>query len=168
MFTKLPTLLYLTLRRHGFDHRHHSGVLLDGVGDAKFLKAHRETLQGRAKVCKAGQSATNVYAYGFCLARRGIVATFDLGAKNLQAFDNDHWLQDRRNVIVLRLQDKAYIENAPAQPRESNSHPLPAITTASSSTTPPLSAGASSSVSLPPIASPARQPPLKRRMGVNF
>ena len=31
----------------GFDHRVHSGVLLDGAGDAFFLRTHREVLQGR-------------------------------------------------------------------------------------------------------------------------
>ena len=46
-----------------FDLRRHAGVLLDGVGDALILKRNRESLQGRAKVSKGGQSATNMYAY---------------------------------------------------------------------------------------------------------
>ena len=88
---------------NGFDHRVHSGVLLDGVGDAFFLRQHREVLQGRAKKCTEGQSATNVYAYPFTLARRAVIATFDLSAKNLQAFAHHHWLSDQRNVVVLEL-----------------------------------------------------------------
>ena len=125
----------------GFDHRVHAGVLLDGVGDTKFLKAHREVLQGRPKVCKGGQSATNVYAFSYCLARRGVVATFDLSAKNLHAFSADHWLSERRNVIVLRLTEKAYIEP--------NASTLPPIGTAASSRVVP--------------SSPVLQPPAKRR-----
>ena len=94
----------------GFDHRAHSGVLLDGVGDAMFLRAHREVLQGRPKKCTGGQSATNVYAYSYTLARRGVVATFDLSAANLQAFREHHWLSDNRNVIELRLETPAFVE----------------------------------------------------------
>ena len=93
-----------------FDLREHSGVLLDGVGDALILKLNRESLQGRAKLCKGGQSATNMYAYKYTLARRAIVATFDLSAKNLDQFDQDHWLSCSLNVIVLKLTEKAYVE----------------------------------------------------------
>ena len=50
-----------------FHHRIHSGVILDGVGDAGFLKRHRETVQGRPKVVKGAKSATNVCAYSFFL-----------------------------------------------------------------------------------------------------
>ena len=46
-----------------FDVRHHSGVLLDGVGDATFLLKHRELLQGRDKEVKGAKSATVRYAY---------------------------------------------------------------------------------------------------------
>ena len=115
---------------NGFDHRVHSGVLLDGVGDAFFLRQHREVLQGRAKKCTEGQSATNVYAYPFTLARRAVIATFDLSAKNLQAFAHHHWLSDQRNVVVLELVAPAY-QTPPAtagsqgrpEPRGSPSHP---------------------------------------------
>ena len=95
-----------------FDLRQHSGVLLDGVGDALILKSNRESLQGRAKLSKGGQSATNMYAYKYTLARRAIVATFDLSAKNLFQFEQDHWLSCDLNVIVLRLQEKAYVDPA--------------------------------------------------------
>ena len=43
-----------------FDRRRHAGVILDGVGDAFFLKQHSETLQGRPKVVKGAKSATIV------------------------------------------------------------------------------------------------------------
>lgn len=97
-----------------FDMRQHAGVLLDGVGDALILKKNRESLQGRAKVCKGGQSATNMYAYKYTLARRAIVATFDLSAKNLEQFVTDHWLSCELNIIVLRLQEKAFLETTTA------------------------------------------------------
>eukprot|EP00973_Karenia_brevis_P041226 5703597-Karenia_brevis.AAC.1 len=41
-----------------FDVRKHSGVVLDGIGDARALKPHRETLQGRPKETKGARSAT--------------------------------------------------------------------------------------------------------------
>ena len=98
-----------------FDLRIHGGVLLDGIGDALTLKQNREALQGRPKVCKGAKSATNVYAYEYTFCRRGIVATFDLSAHNLDAFDTDHWLSNELNVIVLKLTEKAY-DDAPVLP----------------------------------------------------
>ena len=59
------------------DIRSHSGVLLDGVGDALILKKNREALQGRAKIAKAAQSATMMYSYKYTLAKRAAIATFD-------------------------------------------------------------------------------------------
>lgn len=88
-----------------FDVRFHGGVLLDGVGDALILKANREALQGRAKVSKGAQSATMMYSYKYTLARRAVVATFDLSAANLDALTSDHWLQNPLNVVQLRLSD---------------------------------------------------------------
>lgn len=93
-----------------FDHQIHSGVLLDGVGDTQTLQENREILQGRPKLAKGGQSATNIYSYPFCLANRAVVATFDLSAKNLEAFTTNHWLSESRNVIQLRLTEKAWVE----------------------------------------------------------
>ena len=95
-----------------FDVQSHSGVLLDGVGDAQILKVNRESLQGRAKVSKGGQSATNMYAYKYTLARRAVVATFDLSAVNLDQFVEDHWLSCDLNVICLHLTEKAFVEPA--------------------------------------------------------
>ena len=87
-----------------FDVRHHGGVLLDGVGgDALILKKNREALQGRAKQTKGAQSATMIYSYKYTLARRAVVATFDLTAKNLAALKVDHWLQNPLNVLQLHL-----------------------------------------------------------------
>ena len=91
-----------------FDLAKHAGVLFDGVADALFLKEHREVLQGRAKVCKGGQSATNVYAYPYTLCRRAVVVTFDLSATNLALLKTDHWLSDERNVVQLWLKEPAW------------------------------------------------------------
>ena len=99
-----------------FDVREHGGILLDGVGDALFLHRHREILQGRDKEAKEGKSATMIYAYPFTLCRRGVVATFDLSAKNLELFRTHHWLRDARNVIQLRLTGPAWHDPAAAPP----------------------------------------------------
>ena len=82
-----------------YDLTAHAGVLLDGVGNARFLKKNREVLQGRPKVCKGGKSGTMIYAYPFTLRRRAVVATFDLSAANLRMLRTDHWLSDARNVL---------------------------------------------------------------------
>ena len=74
------------------------------------LKKSKESLQGRAKVSKGGQSATNMYAYKYTLARGAIVATFDLSAANLDQFEKDHWLSCNLNVICLRFAEKAFEE----------------------------------------------------------
>ena len=81
-----------------FDRSIHAGVVLDGVGDALFLKRHREALQGRPKLVKSGKSATNVYAYAYTFCVRAVVATFDISAANLDKLRTDHWLAERQNV----------------------------------------------------------------------
>ena len=93
----------------------HAGVLLDGIGDVRFLKRNREVLQGRPKVCRGGKSGTMMYAYPFSLCRRAVVATFDLSAANLQMLRTDHWLSDSRNVVQLHLSEPAW-ETGDAQP----------------------------------------------------
>ena len=108
-----------------FEWDRHAGVLFDGVGDAFILKLNREALQGRAKLCKGGQSATNVYSYTYTLVNRGIVAIFDLSASNLTAFERDHWLSNRKNVIRLNLNEPAFVP-APSTPRGAGSAPAPA------------------------------------------
>ena len=103
-----------------FDRVRHAGVLLDGVGDAMTLKRNRDSLHGRAKVSKGGQSATNVYAYKYTFCRRAVVATLDLSAVNLDQFEKDHWLSSELNVIVLRLTEPAFGARAePSSPRPS-------------------------------------------------
>ena len=72
------------------------------------LKQHREALQGRAKKCRGGKSATMVYSYAFTLCRRAVVATLDLSAQSIHMLSTDHWLSDPRNVIVLRLTEPAW------------------------------------------------------------
>ena len=110
----LPGFLEVTvegsdaLNLEEFDHRKHAGVLLDGVGDALFLKQHREVLQGRPKVCRGGKSATMIYAYPFSLCKRAVIATFDLSAANLALLKTDHWLADDKNVMQLRLTSAAW------------------------------------------------------------
>ena len=44
-----------------------------------------------------------MYSYKYTLAKRAVIATFDLSAANLQAMLTDHWLSDAQNVIQLRL-----------------------------------------------------------------
>ena len=91
----------------------HAGVLLDGVADTKFLKKHREVLQGRPKICKGGKSGTMIYSYAFSLCRRAVVATFDLSAANLKLLATDHWLSDSRNVLQLHLEEAAWETGSP-------------------------------------------------------
>ena len=123
-----------------------------------FLKAHREVLQGRAKKCKGGQSATNLYAFSYCLARRGVVATFDLSAKNLDAFRKDHWMSDVRNIIVLNLTEKAYVE-----PPEVH---LPVIAAAASARTEHSSPVVRPPAKRRPVGSPAGLPPVPAMPGL--
>ena len=92
-----------------FDVDTHAGVLLDGVGDALFLKRNREVLQGRPKICKGGKSGAMMYAYPYTLCRRAVVATFDLSAANLQLLHTDHWLSDPRNVLQLHLEGPVWV-----------------------------------------------------------
>ena len=63
------------------------------------MKRHRESLQGRAKKCRGGKSATMMYSYVFTLCRRAVVVTLDLSAQNLHMFTKDHWLSDPLNVF---------------------------------------------------------------------
>ena len=88
-----------------FDLRKHGGILLDGVGDAMILKQNREALQGRPKTAKGAQSKTMCHSYKYTLARRAVVASFDLSASNLHAFQSDHWLKNPLNVIQLHLSE---------------------------------------------------------------
>ena len=94
----------------------HAGVNLDGVDDVKMLKRQRESLQGRAKKCRGGKSATMMYAYAFTLCRRAVVVTLDLSARNLHMFTTDHWLSDPQNVLVLRLTAPAWVTASPETP----------------------------------------------------
>ncbi|OLP89005.1 hypothetical protein AK812_SmicGene29587 [Symbiodinium microadriaticum] len=103
-----------------FDRRVHAGVLLDGVGDAMFLKRNREALQGRPKIVKGARSATNVFSYSYSFCGRAVVATFDLSAQNLEELQTDHWLCNRQNVQLLNLQEPAYIEPASLSAAESD------------------------------------------------
>ena len=56
------------------------------------------------------------YAYPYTLCCHAVVATFDLAAENLHMFRAHHWLKDRSNVIVLRLEDKAWQTNEDTAP----------------------------------------------------
>ena len=91
-----------------FDVETNAGVLLDGVGDALMLHAHRESLQGRVKEDFGGKSSTMMYAYPFTLCHRAVVVTMDLSASNLECFNTHHWLSDERNVMVLHLEAQAW------------------------------------------------------------
>ena len=99
-----------------YDHNAHAGVLLDGVGDVLFLKKNREILQGRPKATKGGKSATNMYAYPYTLCRRAVVVTMDLSVANMDALFTDHWLSNENNLILLKLDEPAWIGGPPGQP----------------------------------------------------
>ena len=113
----VPSFLEVTVQSDdkldlsSYDVTKHAGVLLDGVADMKILVDNREELQGRPKVCMGGRSTTMVYSYPYTLARRAIVVTADLGARNLHLLRTHHWLSDRRNVLLVWLQSKAWVEN---------------------------------------------------------
>jgi hypothetical protein len=100
-----------------FDHRQHGGIVLDGVGDTLVLHRNREVLQGRPKVNKGGKSATMMYAYGFTLSNRAVIATLDLSAAHLDQLEENHWLSNPGNVLLLRLAEKAYDEPASSSNR---------------------------------------------------
>ena len=110
----LPAFLEVTVESDSaldfseFDYRQHSGVLLDGVGDAAALWQHREVLQGRPKRTRGGRSATMVYSYEYSLAMRAVVATLDLTAANLDWFASNHWLKSADNVCLVRLTAPAW------------------------------------------------------------
>jgi hypothetical protein len=96
----------------------HAGILLDGVADVELLKPNRETLQGQAKVCKGGKSSTMMYAYSFTLARRAVVVTMDLSARNLHLLRSDHWLSDSKNIALEWLTAPVIgTTRAPQRPR---------------------------------------------------
>ena len=105
----LKEFLEVTVQDNGsmelsaFDVNTHAGILLDGIGDVHMLADNRETLQGRAKADTGGKSVTVMYSYYFTLCRRGVVATLDDAARNLQLFNTNHWLSHTENVFVLRL-----------------------------------------------------------------
>ena len=93
-----------------FDVEKHGGILLDGVGDAQMLADHREALQGREKQDCGGKSATMMYAYPFTLCRRAVAVTMDQAASNLDFFKEHNWLSDPRNVVLLSLTDRTWID----------------------------------------------------------
>ena len=59
-----------------------------------------------------------MYAYPYTLCGRGVVATFDLSASNLDMFETDHWLSNEKNCLVLRLTRPAYV--TPQRPAHSD------------------------------------------------
>ena len=61
---------------------------------------------------KDAKSATNVYSYAYSFCGRAVVATFDLSAQNLGELESDHWLCNRDNVRLLKLNETAYVEPA--------------------------------------------------------
>ena len=113
-----------TMALSDLDIRTDAGVLLDGVGDAMFLERSRESLQGRAKTCKGGKSATMMYSYSFSFCRRLVVATFDLAAKNLRALMEHHWLRDPKNVCTIWLDQPAWSQPALSPSTPPNCHAM--------------------------------------------
>ena len=86
----------------------HCGVVLDGVADTLQLRQHRESLQGRPKICKGAKSATMKYAYTYTFVRRAIVVTMDTSAVNLDLLHSDPWLSNRKNILQLHLDSPAW------------------------------------------------------------
>ena len=69
---------------------------------------------GKAPTKQAiGEFFSMVYSYPYSLARRAIVATADLSAKNLHMLRTNHWLKNPRNVLVLRLTGSTWEGEAP-------------------------------------------------------
>ena len=44
-----------------------------------------------------------IYSYKYTLARRVVIATFDLSANKLCAFQADRWLKNPLNVIQMHV-----------------------------------------------------------------
>lgn len=109
-----------------FDHRIHAGILFDGLGDAQTLWTHREVLQGRPKVARGGRSATMMYSFPYTLARRAVVATMDLTAKNLHLFRTNHWMSNAKNVVCLRLESPAWQVRLVHHPRDTEAEAMAA------------------------------------------
>ena len=53
-----------------------------------------------------------IYSYPFTLARRAVVVSMDLTAKNLHLFHTNHWLKDPRNVCHVLLTAPAWEQPA--------------------------------------------------------
>ena len=51
--------------------------------------------------------------YAFTLARRAVVATMDLSARNLHLLRTDHWLSNPQNVKLLWLIEPAFGQALP-------------------------------------------------------
>eukprot|EP00973_Karenia_brevis_P002867 389033-Karenia_brevis.AAC.1 len=49
-----------------------------------------------------------MYAYPFTLARRAVIATLDLSARNLHLLRRDHWLSNPSNVTLIWLAHPAF------------------------------------------------------------
>ena len=98
------------------DPEKHAGVLLDGLGDVELLKKNRESLQGRPKELKGARSQTMRFAYPYTLARRAVVLTLDLSAANIHMLTSDHWLSEKKNVLVVRLEGPAWQPGAASAP----------------------------------------------------
>ena len=56
----------------------------------------------------------------FTLARRAVVVTFDLSARNLHLLRSDHWLSDPKNIAPVWLTQPVFgtASPAPTNPRE--------------------------------------------------
>ena len=57
-----------------------------------------------------------IYAYSFTLARRAVVVTMDLSARNLHLLRSDHWLSDPSNVALAWLSAPVFRQAAVPQP----------------------------------------------------
>ena len=62
-------------------------------------------VRAQVRTIKGAQSAAMIYSYKYTLARRAVIATFDLSAKSLCALKADHWLKNPLNVFQLHLRE---------------------------------------------------------------
>ena len=63
-----------------------------------------------------------MHAFVYTLCRRGVMAIFDSGARDLSNIWIDHWLRNSKNIIMLRLQEPAW--GVSGQPRHSYNAPV--------------------------------------------
>ena len=99
--------------RYAIDHRRRAGLKTSAFV-ASFVSqapARAATLDAAAYDNRAepDRQACAQSFFRKTLCRRAVVATIDLSAANLEFFQKHHWVSDRRNVILLQLQQQSWV-----------------------------------------------------------